>query len=80
VPIVTASVTILGTATRATYTMSGPSSYATDEDSRVRATGCSMCVRATSAVPAPLRGDMILVSPTIDSLREERPGFRSGRS
>jgi hypothetical protein len=32
------------------------------------------------SVPASLRGGMILVSPTIDSVREERPGFRSGRS
>ena len=61
------------------HRMSGPSSSATDEDSRGRATSCSMCGRATSAVPASLRGDMILGSPTIDSRREERPGFRSGR-
>jgi hypothetical protein len=44
------------------------------------ATSCSTCGRDITAVPASLRGGMILVSPTIDSVREERPGFRSGRS
>jgi hypothetical protein len=48
VPMVTASATIFGTATLATYTMSGPSSWAMEEDSWVRATRYSMCGLATS--------------------------------
>jgi hypothetical protein len=48
VPMVTARVTILGTATRATYTMSAPSSWAIEVDSLVWATSFSMCGRATS--------------------------------
>ena len=51
VPIVTRRATILGTATRATYTMSEPSSWAIDEDSLVRATSSSMCGRAISHRP-----------------------------
>jgi hypothetical protein len=48
VPMVTASVTIFGTATRATYTMSPPSSWAIDVDSWVCDTSRSICGRATS--------------------------------
>ncbi len=58
VPIVTASVTIFGTATRATYTMSEPSSWAIDVDSRVRATSASMCGRAISHRPRESTYDM----------------------
>jgi hypothetical protein len=48
VPMVTDSVTIFGTATRATYTMSPSSSCAIDVDSLVCSTSFSMCGRATS--------------------------------
>ena len=50
-PICTASATIFGTATRATYTMSEPSSCATEHDSPVGDDSFSMCGRAISHRP-----------------------------
>ena len=43
---------IFGTATRATYTMSEPSSWAIDDDSPVRATRSPRCGRAMSHSPS----------------------------
>jgi hypothetical protein len=54
VPMVTRSVMIFGTATRATYTMSEPSSWDMDDDSLVAATRFSMCGRAMSHSPSAL--------------------------
>ncbi len=51
VPICTESPTILGTAARATYTMSEPSSCAIEQDSLVFADSSSRCGRATSHSP-----------------------------
>ncbi|MFJ4831838.1 hypothetical protein ACIP79_18265 [Streptomyces sp. NPDC088747] len=47
----TRRVMIFGTETRATYTMSEPSSWVIEEDSRVRATSASMWGRAISHRP-----------------------------
>ena len=52
VPISTRSVISLGTATRATYTMSEPSSWDMDDDSPVWATSRSRCGRPTSHRPS----------------------------
>ena len=52
VSISTRSAMILGTATRATYTMSLPSSCVIDDDSPVRRTRSCICGRATSHNPS----------------------------
>ena len=52
VPMCTERAMIFGTGTRATYTMSLPSSWAIELDSWVRATSASMCGRASSQIPS----------------------------